>query len=508
MSDAVLEMRSIGKRFPGVIANDGVDFTAKAGEIHALLGENGAGKSTLMSILSGLYRPDEGEIRIKGEKVTFRSPRDAMGAGVGMIHQHFKLIPPFTVAENIVLGVKGTPQFMKKETLERKVAALAEKFGLETDPSIRIAQLSVGEQQRVEILKVLYRGADILILDEPTTVLTPQEVGELFKIMRSLAKRGCAVIVITHKLDEVMEIADKITVLRKGRLVGVRDKKATNEKELAEMMVGREVLFTYRRGYSLKGDTLFEMTGVSAMGDQGKMAVSDVSLDIREGEILAVAGVAGNGQRELAETIAGLRRGEAGQMKLFDGDITSMDVRGRIRSGIRFVPEDRLGMGLVGALDAVDNLLLKDYNRPEYSKGVWLNRRHAQDVAVQLVEKFDVSMTDVHAPVRLMSGGNMQKLLFAREVTAADTKLLIASYPVRGLDIGATENVYNLLLRERERGRGVVFISEDLDAIFSIADRIAVLFAGKLMGVVDVHKTNIEELGRMMAGLESTEAAV
>lgn len=508
MSDAVLEMRSIGKRFPGVIANDGVDFMARVGEVHALLGENGAGKSTLMSILSGLYRPDEGEIRIKGEKVSFRSPRDAMGAGVGMIHQHFKLIPTFTVAENVVLGVKGTPQFMKRDKMESKIAALAEKFGLEVDPSSRIAQLSVGEQQRVEILKVLYRGADILILDEPTTVLTPQEVGELFKIMRSLAARGCAVIIITHKLEEVMDIADKITVLRKGRLVGVRDKALTNEKELAEMMVGREVLFTYRRAHNIKGDTLFEMAGVSARGDKGQKALDGISLQIREGEIFAVAGVAGNGQKEFAETIAGLRRCETGRMELFGTDITAMNVRGRIKAGIRFVPEDRLGMGLVGGLDAVDNLLLKDYERPEYSNGIWLNRKHARDMAVKLVEQFDVSMTDVQAPVRLMSGGNMQKLLFAREVTAPDTKLLIAAYPVRGLDVGATENVYNLLLRERERGRGVVFISEDIDAIFSIADRIAVLFAGRLMGVVDVHKTNIEELGRMMAGLETTEAAV
>ena len=498
-NDIVLEMKGIAKRFPGVIANEGVDFTVVKGEIHALLGENGAGKSTLMSILAGLYQPDEGNIFIHGKQVYFRSPKDASRHGVGMIHQNFKLVQPFTVSENIILGSDSTPVFLNMKKIEKQLKEFSLAYGFDMDMSAKVWQLSVGEQQRVEILKVLHRGAELLILDEPTTVLTPQEVGELFDILRKLTLRGCAVVIITHKMDEVMDVADRITVLRKGKLVGCREKVKTTPNELAKMMVGRDIHFYHQRMANVKGEVVLKLENICARNDKGLPALQNIDFSIREGEILAIAGVAGNGQKELAEVITGLRSLEQGRMLMHEKEVTGATSRQLIEKGVRYVPEDRLGTGLVGNMDLVDNLLLKDYRLKEYNRGIFLNRKKARAVAAKIVKKFTIHTGNIKYPVRMMSGGNLQKLLFAREVTG-NAKLLIAAYPVRGLDIGATENVYNLLLGQRERGRGILFISEDLNAIFSIADRIAVLFEGKIMDIIPAAKANIEDVGLLMAG--------
>ncbi len=502
---ALVRMQGITKRFPGVIANENVSFSVRPGEIHALLGENGAGKSTLMSILAGLYRPDEGELFVGEKRMHFRSPRDASRAGIGMIHQHFKLVQPLSVAENVVLGTPRLPLLFDARKVANSIAEFAASYDFKIDPLAKIWQLSVGEQQRVEIIKVLYRGAKILVLDEPTTVLTPGETRELFTAMRNLTDHGCAIVMITHKMEEVLEIADTISVLRKGRLVGERTRAEATETDLAKMMVGREVLLFDKRATNVKGDEILRLDNVNAQSDRGLAALDNISLHIREGEILGVAGVAGNGQKELAEIVAGLRPVSAGRMRLKGTDVTGHDVRSLTREGIRFVPEDRLGMGLVANMNIIDNLLLKDYCRREYSRGPWINRRHARAVAARMVDKFNVYSAGLDAPVRLMSGGNMQKLLFAREVTSRNAHLLIASYPVRGLDIGATDNVYNLLLGQRERGRGVLFITEDLDALLSLSDRIIVMFEGRIMGEFPAKHADIEKIGLLMAGKSVTE---
>ncbi len=498
---ATVEMINITKCFPGVLANDNVSFSVKPGEIHALLGENGAGKSTLMSILTGLYRPDAGEIRINGQKVEFTSPKDAVAKGIGMVHQHFKLVKPFTVTENIILGLSGLKQIYNLKVIDAKLLEFSREYGLAIDPGAKIWQLSVGEQQRVEIVKMLFRGAEILILDEPTAVLTPQEAKELYKTLRKMADQGKAVIIISHKLNEVLENTDYITVLRGGKSIGTVTTKSTNENELTRMMVGRDVMLKIDKAEVEKGAKVLELQRVSALGNRGELALRGISLDIKAGEILGIAGVAGNGQRELAEAIAGLRPLEAGQLLLNGVDHSRCGPKQMINSGVSYIPEDRLGTGLVPNLSAVDNVLLKSYRR---SPGWLINWRQALRKTQELIAGFDVKLASPHNPVKMMSGGNLQKLLLAREISG-DPCLIVAVYPVRGLDVGAIEAVRKLLLNQRCDGKAVLLVSEELEELFALSDRIAVLHGGEIMGIVDPCATTIEAVGMMMAGKRMVE---
>lgn len=504
MTVPLVEMRGITKVFPGVVANDGVNLTVYPGEIHALLGENGAGKSTLMSILTGLYRPDGGEIYINGQKVNFRSPRDAIEAGIGMVHQHFRLVAPFTVTENVALGLKGGLK-LNLNKLAEEIAELSRNYGLQVDPDARIWQLSVGEQQRVEIIKLLYRRARVLILDEPTAVLTPQEARDLYGTLKKMAAEGCAVIFITHKLQEVMEAADTITILRGGKTVATVKKSETNEKELARLMVGRDIVWPGDKTKAAKGEIVLEIKGLKALNDKGLPALRSIDLSIAAGEILGIAGVAGNGQRELAEVIAGLRPALSGTITISGQELGQCDPCRAINAGVGFVPEDRLGMGLVPNLGAIDNLLLKEYRHPRWGK-VLMNRRAARQWAAELVERFQVKMAGLEAPVKLMSGGNLQRLLLAREISNRP-RLLLAVYPSRGLDVGATQTVHRLLLEQRAAGTAILLISEDLEELFRLADRIAVMYEGQIMGVVPTEEANIEDLGLMMAGAKRMEVS-
>jgi len=500
----LVEMRKITKVFPGVVANDGIDLTVRAGEVHALLGENGAGKSTLMSILTGLYRPDSGEIYVQGERVHFRSPRDAIAAGIGMVHQHFRLVAPFTVTENVALGLKGGIK-LNLNQLAQEIAELSEKYGLKVDPFARIWQLSVGEQQRVEIVKLLYRRARVLILDEPTAVLTPQEARELYRTLRKMASEGCAVIFITHKLQEVMEAADTITILRHGKKIATVKKEETNERELARLMVGREISWTGDKKQASPGRVVLEIKNLHALNDKGLLALKGINLSVSAGEILGIAGVAGNGQRELAEVIAGLRPALKGSILVEGKEIIHCDPCRVIAAGVSFIPEDRLGMGLVPNLGAVDNLLLKEYRHPRWGK-VFLNRRAARQWAQELIERFQIKLASLEAPVKMMSGGNLQRLLLAREISG-QPRVLVAVYPARGLDVGATETVHRLLLEQRAAGTAILLISEDLEELFRLADRIAVLYEGEIMGIVPTEQADIEELGLMMAGAKRMEVS-
>lgn len=495
----LVEMRNICKRFPGVVANDGVNFSVKAGEVHALLGENGAGKSTLMSILTGLYRPDDGEIFIKGSKVNFRSPREAIEAGIGMVHQHFRLVHPFTVAENVILGSNSVSYFLNMAKIEKQLEEISRQYGLRVEPGAKVWQLSVGEQQRVEIIKLLYRGAEILILDEPTAVLTPQEASELFRTLRQMAQGGRAVIVITHKLHEVMEVADRITVLRGGKTVATVNKKDTTKQELTRMMVGREVMLETHKDPVEPGDTILDVHDVHALSDKGYPALNGISLSIRSGEILGIAGVAGNGQRELAEVVTGLRTVVSGKIYIQGKDMTNCSPREIIDAGVSHVPEDRLGTGLVPNLGAVENLILKEYRKEPVKRGVFLNGAVMRQKAKGLVKEFNVKTASLNSPVKLLSGGNLQRLLLAREISA-QPKLIVAVYPVRGLDVGAMEAVHTLLLAQRAAGAAILLISEDLEEIFRLADKIAVIYEGRIMGTIPVSRATIEEVGLMMAG--------
>lgn len=500
---ALVEMRRIAKRFPGVLANDKIDFSAAAGEVHALLGENGAGKSTLMSILTGLYRPDDGEIFIRGRRTTFKSPRDAIDSGVGMVHQHFRLVHPFTVAENIILGLNSPRFFLKMGEIEEKIAGLSGRYGLKVDPGARIWQLSIGEQQRVEIVKMLYRGARILILDEPTAILTPREAGELFGNMRRMAENGHAVIFITHKLREVMAVADRVTVLRGGRVVATVAGKNTSEAELARMMVGREIAAPARPWQIETAEPgrqpVLELQNIHASGDKGNQALQGISLALLGGEILGVAGVAGNGQRELAEVITGLRTSSRGRVLIEGKDLTNAGPRQIIDAGVSHVPEDRLGMGLVPNLGVVDNIILKQYRQPAFGRRWFLNLSAARERARRLVEEFGVKTPSLDFPVRLLSGGNLQRLLLAREISA-EPRMVLAVHPTRGLDIGGTETVHRMLLAQRAAGVAILLISEDLDEILGLSDRLAVLYEGRIVGIVPTEGADLEEIGLMMAG--------
>ncbi len=498
-SSLMIEMNEITKAFPGVVANDSISFQVRAGEIHALLGENGAGKSTLMSVLAGLYQPDAGSIKIKGNPVHFRSPRTALAAGVGMIYQHFRLIDNFTVAENIILGAPGEEVILHSKAIEEAANRLSEKFGLEINPRAKVSQLSLGEQQRVEILKMLYRGCDILIMDEPTTVLTPQEVKELFKMIRKMADQGKSIILITHKLNEVLEVADSVTVLRRGTVVGNARTADLDEKTLTHMMVGKELTPSHRQAQQGSQELILKLEHLRVLGDQGNVAVNDLSLEMYSGEIVGIAGVAGNGQRELVEAIAGLRKFAGGSIRMDGREISSLGVRERLGQGINIVPEDRLGMGLVPNLSVMENAILHNYNKPEYSRGFVLNYKKIRAYTNKLVKDFDVALADIDHPVNYLSGGNLQKLLLGREISQ-QPRLLIASYPVRGLDVAATEAVFELLLQERAKGTSILLILEDLDDIFRLADRIAVMYNGTIKAVFDIREADLETVGLLMLG--------
>ncbi len=495
-------MHSITKRFPGVLANDSVDFEAREGEVHALLGENGAGKSTLASILAGLYRQDAGEIEIYGRKVEFHSPRDAMTAGVSMVHQHFRLAASLTVTDNIVLGHKGTPWLRTKPaTIDSLVAELARRYRMPVNPRARIWQLSVGEQQRVEILKSLYRGARILILDEPTSLLTPQEADDLFETLRRMTAEGRTIVFVSHKLDELMAVSDRVTVLRGGRLIGTVETKQTSPSDLALMMVGREVVFAESRAAldMTGGKVVLELRGVSADGDLGVKAVDDVSLAIRAGEIVGIAGVSGNGQRQLAEAISGARPRTSGEVFASGARLRNGDPEDAILRGVAHVPEDRLGTGVSASLSVADNLILKSHRRaPIASRGVLRHDRIAAN-AKELMARFSVSAPGPDTATRLLSGGNVQKVVLARELSSRP-KSIVAANPTRGLDVGATESVRAMLLKAASEGVGILLISEDLDEIFALADRIAVIYDGRIVGVVPRNEADIHQIGLMMAG--------
>ncbi len=497
-------MEGITKRFPGVVANDGVTFEAAAGEVHALLGENGAGKTTLSNILTGLYRPDEGLIELYGEPVSFQSPRDALVAGICMVHQHFLLVEPFSVAENVVLGDhrgEGRRFLMHPHAIDRRVAELSDRYGLAVHPRARIWQLSVGEQQRVEILKALYREAQILIMDEPTAVLTPQEAEALFATLRAMAEAGKTVVFISHKLHEVKAVADRVTVLRAGRTVATVDAAAATLRSLAALMVGREVEIVRRQGREAPpGDeVVLSLGGVTAEGDRGGDAVDDVSLEVRSGEIVAVAGVAGNGQRELAEVICGIRTPSAGTIRVGGHELHRGDPRAAIRARVAYIPEDRLGTGLAPSLSIARNVSLKTYREPPVSHGPFLALRRMAELALSLIRSYDVKAPGPDTPVRNLSGGNLQKLMLGREFQG-EPRVLIAAQPTRGLDVGAIETVHAYLRDAAAKGMAVLLVSEDLDEILAIADRVVVMYEGAIAGEVDAGTATVEEIGYMMAG--------
>jgi len=493
----VVEMREIVKTFPGVTANDHINFQLHRGEIHALLGENGAGKTTLMNVLYGMYRPDNGEIQVNGKRALFDSPQDAIAMRIGMIHQHFMLVPAMNVIENVILGLRSNRIVVDEASAEKRIAELASTYGLKVEPRSFIWQLSVGEQQRVEILKAVYREAHILILDEPTAVLTPNESKDLFRILRRMKDEGKSIVYISHKLEEVMEISDTITVLRNGKSVANVLKKDTNKVELARMMVGREVIFTLSKPPTKFGQPVLQVSKISALNDRKMPALRNVSFDVKGGEILGIAGVSGNGQRELADVLTGRRKVTEGKISVCGTDVTDVTPREIVDLNVGFIPEDRVGVGLVMSLPILNNAIIKKYR--DFSKGPLLDYSAASDYAKRIVNEFGVKTPNIAYPTRTLSGGNLQKLILAREL-ARDPTLLIASQPTRGLDVGATEEIRARLLDERARGRGVLLISEDLDEILSLSDRIAVIFQGEIMGIVDAESAKLEDIGLMMAG--------
>lgn len=493
-------MRGITKRFPGIVANDNINLVVKKGEIHALLGENGAGKSTLMNILFGLYQPDEGEILINEKPVKITSPNVANELGIGMVHQHFMLVETFTVTENIVLG--NEPRNGLQIDIRRavkEVEELSRKYGLKVDPTAKIADISVGMQQRVEILKTLYRGADILIFDEPTAVLTPQEIQELIEIMHNLVKEGKTIILITHKLKEIMAVCDAVTIIRRGKVIDSVAVKDTNPDELAAKMVGREVTFKVDKQPPQPKEVILSVENVTAMGNRGVNALNGISFEVRAGEILGIAGVDGNGQSELIEVLTGLRKASGGRILLKGQDITNRLPREISEAGLSHIPEDRHKRGLVLDFTMSENMVLETYFHPRFNKNGFLDYAAIDKHASRLIEEFDVRTPSIHTKARALSGGNQQKAIIAREVDK-DPDLLIAAQPTRGLDVGAIEFIHKRLVEQRDKGKAVLLISLELDEVINVSDRIAVIYEGQIVGIVDAKSTTEQELGLMMSG--------
>lgn len=496
----VLELKGITKQFPGVLANDHVDFDLKKGEIHALLGENGAGKTTLMNILYGLYKPDSGELFRDGKAVTLHSPKDAIAIGIGMVHQHFMLIPVFTVTENIMLGEEKLKNgVLDRRGVSAKVRELSQKYGLEIDPESFVEDIPVGVQQRVEIVKTLYRKADILILDEPTAVLTPQEVDDLFRIMHELTAQGVSIIFITHKLKEVLKVADRITVMRAGKVVGTAIPSETDEPHLAAMMVGREVILNVEKEPAQPKEEVLQVTDLKVLDQRGLEAVRGVTFSVKAGEILGIAGVQGNGQTELVEALTGLRRSIGGKVVLQNQDMTNNPPRPIIENGMCHIPEDRQRHGLVLSYPIADNLVLCNYYLPPYAKNFTMQNKSIDANARKLVKDFDIRTPSPFVPTSNLSGGNQQKVIVARELSRP-IKLLIANQPTRGLDVGSIEYIHRQIVNMRDKGVAVLLVSAELDEIMSLADRIAVMYQGKIVDIVDAKKTTKSELGLKMAG--------
>jgi ABC-type uncharacterized transport system ATPase subunit len=500
MEKPILEMRNITKRFGNVIANQDVNLALYPGEIHALLGENGAGKSTLMNILTGIYKPNSGKIYYKGERVDIKSPRQAVEMGIGMVHQHFRLIPTLTAAENVFLYMPECSTILKKKEMEDAITECSRAFHLDIDPAARIWQLSVGEQQRVEIIKLLYRGADILILDEPSAVLTTQEAEEMFKVLRKMAESGKSVVLISHKMNEVMQFADRVTVLKGGRVEDTMSVKDATVERLTKAVVGeRELQQKKNEGDTKTEKVILKVEQLHVKNDRGLPAVRQVSLDIHEGEIFGIAGVAGNGQKELAEAIAGLRPVESGKITVEGEDLTGLGVREYIRKRVAFIPEDRLHMGLVPGMNMEENRILKAYDADAFSKHHLLKWKSIGSTVEEEIKRYAIKTAGADSPVSLMSGGNQQKLLVAREI-GGNPALLIAAYPCRGLDIGAAEAIHEILLEQCRKGVAVLLISEELDELFQMADRIGVLCDGEMMAILDRDQADYEKVGVLMSG--------
>lgn len=498
----VVEMKNITKIFPSVIANDHVNFQLKKGEIHVLLGENGAGKTTLMNLLYGLYQPTTGEIFINGARVQMKDPNTAIQHGIGMVHQHFMLVPPFTIAENIILGNEPSRYMNLKLDMDKainEVKKISDEFGLEVDPYVKVQDISVGLQQRVEILKALYRGADILILDEPTAVLTPQEIDELGIIIRNLSKEGKSIILITHKLKEVMSMSDRVTVIRRGKVVDTVETKNTETDQLAEMMVGRKVNFVADKKENNFGDVILSLKDLSVKDNRGLQAVKEVNLDVHAGEILAIAGVDGNGQTELIEAIVGLRNVEKGQVFLEGKDISKLTTKKIIERGVGHIPEDRHRRGLVLDYNLAENLILGYHYKEPFSKNGIMNYDKIHDHAQELINEFDVRTPDENVKAASLSGGNQQKAIIARELYK-NPQLLIAAQPTRGLDVGAIEFVHKKIIESRDNGQAVLLVSLELDEVMNLADRIAVIYDGRILDVLDAKNTTEKQLGILMAG--------
>ena len=501
--ETVLELKNISKSFGEVHANKNINLSLAKGEILSILGENGSGKTTLMNMISGIYYPDDGHIYINGEEVFIRTPKDAFNYKIGMIHQHFKLVDVFTAAQNIVLGINDGKKYKLKEVNSR-VSEIASKYGFEIDPKKKIYDMSVSEKQTVEIIKVLYRGADILILDEPTAVLTPQEIQKLFNVLRKMREDGKSIIIITHKLNEVMEISDRVSILRKGEYITNVEKTETNEKELTEYMVGKKIDLKIERAKTDSHKPLLEIRNLSIKKDDGSKAIDDVSFYIRGGEILGVAGIAGCGQKELCEAIAGLRKISDGLIMHKGESVVGLPAKKIIEKGISmsFIPEDRLGMGLAPSFSITDNMMLKTYND---GKGPFVDRKSARERAKKLIAKLEIVTPSTETPVRRLSGGNVQKVLVGREIESGPN-VIVTAYPVRGLDINSSYAIYDILNEEKKKGTGILFIGEDLDVMLALCDKIMVLCHGKNMGIVHADKTTKEQLGLMMTGsLDLTE---
>ena len=495
-----LEMRGITKRFPGVVANDGIDLTIRPGEIHALLGENGAGKSTLMNILYGLLTPDEGEILLDGRPTHITGPSDAIARGIGMVHQHFMLVPVFSVAENIVLGneTMANPIFLDVHRAEGRIRQLATQLGFEIDPDAKAGDLSVGIQQRIEILKALYRGAKVLILDEPTAVLTPQETVEIFAVLRRLAAEGTSIVFISHKLYEVLEIADRITVIRRGKVVGEADPRTATEEQLAEMMVGREVSLVVEKGPAHPGDLVLRVDDLAVADDRGSTVVDGCTFEVRAGEIFGIAGVAGNGQAELVEALNGLRRAIGGTIRLLDQDVTNHSSRDLSERGIAYIPGDRQRYGLVLPYPIEDNLVLTEYYHPPFSHRGIIDERAISRWSSELIPLFDIRTPSGKVPAATLSGGNQQKLIVAREFSRK-LVLLIADQPTRGIDVGSIEFIHKQIVAKRDAGAAVLLVSAELDEVLELSDRIGIIYRGRLVAVVDAEGAEKERIGLIMA---------